>query len=89
MLKRPIIILYTTIKKRRIIDQQAIDFLSSCFGNNVGMVLAWFARVGQGIVDELKREEPMALLILLHWVAALESYGHLWWAKGSGRRLVE
>jgi len=65
LLEGSIIILYTTVKNRRTVDQQAIHFLPSCFGSSVGMVLAWFARVGQGMVDELNREEPMVLFILL------------------------
>ena len=52
-------------------------------------VLAWLAMVDKEFVDNVRRRQPLALLILMHWGVLLgELDGQHWWARGSGRVLV-
>lgn len=67
----------------------AISNLSFCSVGSRGRVLAWLAMAGPDFVTKLKEEEPMALLILIHWAVLLESLKDLWWAKNAGKRLME
>ncbi|KAH6673294.1 fungal Zn binuclear cluster domain-containing protein [Halenospora varia] len=75
--------------RRREIDLQAINSLESCYLGSNGKVIAWLAMAGQEFINELKHGEPMALLILVHWGVFLDRLGDLWWARDSGKRLVE
>lgn len=52
-------------------------------------VLAWLAMVDKDFVDNVRRRQPLALLILMHWGVLLgELDGQHWWARDSGRALV-
>ncbi|KAJ5884667.1 hypothetical protein N7495_009177 [Penicillium taxi] len=52
-------------------------------------VLAWLAAVDKEFVDNVRRGQPLALLILMHWGIFLGKLdGHRWWAQNSGRALV-
>ncbi|KAJ5779865.1 hypothetical protein N7457_007585 [Penicillium paradoxum] len=52
-------------------------------------VLAWLAMIDKEFVDNVRRRQPLALLILMHWGVLLgELDGQHWWARGSGRVLV-
>ncbi|KAJ5758324.1 uncharacterized protein N7511_007018 [Penicillium nucicola] len=52
-------------------------------------VLAWLAMVDKEFVDNVRRRQPLALLILMHWGVLLgELDGQHWWARDSGRALV-
>lgn len=52
-------------------------------------VLAWLAMIDKEFVDNVRRRQPLALLILMHWGVLLgELDRQHWWARGSGRVLV-
>ncbi|CAG8076549.1 unnamed protein product [Penicillium nalgiovense] len=52
-------------------------------------VLAWLAMIDKEFVDNVRRRQPLALLILMHWGVLLgELDGQHWWARDSGRALV-
>ncbi|KAJ5700808.1 hypothetical protein N7536_003821 [Penicillium majusculum] len=52
-------------------------------------VLAWLAMIDKEFVDNVRRRQPLALLILMHWAVLLgELDGQHWWARGSGRALI-
>jgi hypothetical protein len=52
-------------------------------------VLAWLAMIDKEFVENVRRRQPLALLILMHWGVLLgELDGGHWWARGSGRVLV-
>ncbi|KAH6714935.1 hypothetical protein BKA61DRAFT_603392 [Leptodontidium sp. MPI-SDFR-AT-0119] len=72
-----------------VVYSNAINSLSFCSVGSRGRVLAWLTMAGQDFLSKLKEEEPMALLILIHWAVLLESLNDLWWAKNAGKRLVE
>ncbi|KAJ5679931.1 hypothetical protein N7462_008175 [Penicillium macrosclerotiorum] len=54
------------------INKEVIDRLRHCFilhmnSGDPGNVLAWLAAVDKGFVDNVRRRQPLALLILMHW----------------------
>ncbi|KAJ5814531.1 hypothetical protein N7474_006308 [Penicillium riverlandense] len=52
-------------------------------------VLAWLAAVNKDFLDNVRRRQPLPLLILMHWGVLLgELDGQRWWARNSGRALV-
>lgn len=52
-------------------------------------VLAWLAMIDKEFVDNVRRRQPLALLILMHWGVLLgELDGQHWWARDSGRALI-
>ncbi|CAI7614678.1 unnamed protein product [Penicillium palitans] len=52
-------------------------------------VLAWLAMIDKEFVDNVRRRQPLALLILMHWAVLLgELDGQHWWARDSGRALI-
>lgn len=54
----------------------------------IGRVLGWSIVIEGHFVTQLKQQEPLALVILAHYGAALCSLGHIWWAAGLGSRLI-
>ena len=76
------------------INQEVIAHLKQCFtyfanSADPSNVLAWLAVVDKGFVDNVRRRQPLALLILMHWGVLLgELDGQRWWARNSGRALV-
>ncbi|KAJ5793376.1 uncharacterized protein N7503_009354 [Penicillium pulvis] len=76
------------------INKDVIAHLHHCFtmySNDGGPAnaLAWLAAVDKGFVDNVRRRQPLALLILMHWGVLLwELDGQWWWARNSGRALV-
>ncbi|KAJ5391099.1 hypothetical protein N7509_006589 [Penicillium cosmopolitanum] len=76
------------------INKDVITHLRHCFtlfGNSQdpANVLAWLAAVDKEFVDNVRRRQPLALLILMHWGVLLgELDGQRWWARNSGKALV-
>lgn len=65
----------------------AIQCMESSFEKNLGMT--WVNYAGEGFANELLKEEPMALAILMHWGVMLCKIRGMWWAVLLGRRIVE
>ncbi|RAL12522.1 Zn(II)2Cys6 transcription factor domain-containing protein, partial [Aspergillus homomorphus CBS 101889] len=80
-------------EQHRIIDE-AIALLRRCFcrynhSRDIASILGWLAMASKEFVHALRRRQPLALLVLMHWGALLvELDGKVWWAKNSGRALV-
>lgn len=76
------------------INKDVISHLRYCFAmytneGGPGNVLAWLAAVDKEFVDNVRRRQPLALLVLMHWGVLLgELDGQWWWARNSGRALV-
>lgn len=76
------------------INKNVITHLRHCFtlyanSSDPANVLAWLAAVDKEFVDNVRRRQPLALLILMHWGVLLgELDGTWWWARNSGRALV-
>lgn len=76
------------------INKDVIAHLRHCFtlfasSSDPANVLAWLAVVDKEFVDNVRRRQPLALLILMHWGVLLgELDGTWWWARNSGRSLV-
>lgn len=76
------------------INKDVISHLLHCFtlfsvSLDPGNVLAWLAAVDKEFVDNVRRRQPLALLILMHWGVLLgELDGKWWWARNSGRALI-
>ena len=68
--------------------EHAIGKLENCFLLNKGNAVPWLGIVGKEFTDELKRKDPLALLIFVYWGVLLDSMDELWWAKYLGKRLV-
>lgn len=76
------------------INKDVIVHLRHCFtlfanSSDPANVLAWLAVVDKEFVDNVRRRQPLALLVLMHWGVLLgELNGTWWWARNSGRALV-
>ncbi|KAJ6107045.1 hypothetical protein N7512_010562 [Penicillium capsulatum] len=76
------------------INKDVITHLQHCFilfanSADPANILAWIASVDKIFVDNVRRRQPLALLILMHWGVLLgELDGQRWWARNSGRALV-
>lgn len=76
------------------INKDVITRLLHCFtlfanSEDPANILAWLASVDKLFVDNVRRRQPLALLILMHWGVLLgELDGQRWWARNSGRALV-
>jgi hypothetical protein len=76
------------------INKKVIDSLRYCFAMfydtaSPAHVLAWLAAVNKDFLDNVRRRQPLSLLILMHWgVLVGELDGQRWWARNSGRALV-
>lgn len=75
--------------------RRAIFFLEECFAKcstpeTRAYGLAWTLISGKDFLSALKNQEPLALVILMHWGVFLEkmSYG-IWYVEQVGRYLVE
>lgn len=67
----------------------AISHLQTCFSKDTEMVLIWLAMTGNQFMTEMRQDEPMALLIFLHWGVLLDRLRDEWWVEGSGKKVVE
>ncbi|OJJ00826.1 hypothetical protein ASPVEDRAFT_40336 [Aspergillus versicolor CBS 583.65] len=72
----------------------AISRLRQCFQRyfsfrDPASVVTWLAIVDKEFVDYLHQEEPLPILVMVHWgVLLAELDGEVWWASKSGRALV-
>ncbi|KAI2795294.1 hypothetical protein POX_a01900 [Penicillium oxalicum] len=75
-------------------NKEVIENLRQCFtfylsSQDPGEVLSWLAAVDKEFADTVRRRQPLALLILMHWGVLLgELHGRWWWAQDSGKSLV-
>ncbi|KAI5467922.1 hypothetical protein BGZ63DRAFT_39728 [Mariannaea sp. PMI_226] len=54
-----------------------------------GLAIAFPSLSGPNFAVELKRSEPVAMFLMMHWGVLLHHLGQIiWWAKTIGRRLV-
>ncbi|KAJ5174205.1 uncharacterized protein N7482_000082 [Penicillium canariense] len=76
------------------INKDVIEHLRHCYtlyvnSQDPANVLAWLAAVDKEFVDNVRRRQPLALLVLMHWGVLLgELDGRWWWARNSGKALV-
>ena len=74
--------------------QAAIRDLERCFVMEVqakmrGICIGWPTMVDQDYASAVKRSEAMALLVLMHWAALVDTLGKdVWWASKAGKNLV-
>ena len=74
--------------------RSAIEDLETAFRrySNVqeepGFVFVWGVVVSEQYVTQLRRKEPMALVLLGHYAALLHGIAGLWWSGQRGRQLV-
>ncbi|OKO90348.1 Sterol uptake control protein 2 [Penicillium subrubescens] len=77
-----------------LVNKEVIEHLRTCYtlyasSLDPGGVLAWLAAVDKEFVDNVRRRQPLALVILMHWGVLLgELDGRWWWAQNSGKSLV-
>lgn len=69
--------------------KHAIQQLERCFAEGKTIAVAWLALAGKDFVNELQKGERMALMIFMYWGVLLDRLNEMWWAKYSGKRLVE
>ncbi|KAH8593052.1 hypothetical protein B0O99DRAFT_627941 [Bisporella sp. PMI_857] len=67
----------------------AIKQLECCSAEDKYWAVTWLVSTGRDFIDGLRKREPMALAILIYWGVLLDKLDQIWWAKYSGRRLVE
>ena len=53
------------------------------------LVTIWAVRVSDQFVGALKRNDPLALVIVAHYAVLLYGIRDQWWAKGRGKAFVE
>lgn len=69
--------------------------LSNAFPTNTNQpprlpaVIGWPVFTEGGFVQLLARKDPMALIILAYYGAALHTLSGFWWLQGLGARLVQ
>lgn len=75
--------------------RETIEFLRSCFAKfaqrpHPATILGWLLYANKDFVERLRFRQPLQLLVFMHWGVLLNELGHhFWWAKGSGKALVE
>ncbi|KAH7407239.1 hypothetical protein BKA64DRAFT_410668 [Cadophora sp. MPI-SDFR-AT-0126] len=70
--------------------QHAIQQLERCFlEGRTSAVVAWLVQAGKDFVTALQKGERMALMIFMYWGVLLDRSDEMWWAKYSGKRIVE
>jgi hypothetical protein len=69
--------------------ERAIEWLERCFAEDKTMAVTWLAMAGKDFTKELQKREPMALMVFMYWGVLLDKLDEMWWAKCSGKRLVE
>jgi hypothetical protein len=75
--------------EQQTIYADAITHLKICFSRGKLLVLTWLAKVGKEFMNELGRDEPMAILIFLHWGVLLDRLSGEWWVQETAKKLVE
>jgi hypothetical protein len=78
----------TAVFHRRIIFEKAIIVLKGASYKDTA-ISTWLVDVGPEFLDELRQGHSMALAIYMHWGTLLDQMHGIWWAKFSGKRLVQ
>ncbi|KAF2003935.1 hypothetical protein P154DRAFT_519551 [Amniculicola lignicola CBS 123094] len=73
---------------KREVFNHALQELESAF-NGEQSTVKWIVRVGDRFVDELRKGNAVAIIILMFWGVLLHGLDKTWWTQYSGRRLVE
>ena len=80
--------------RRNKIYEKSAELLSNAFPSidgqspRLGVVLGWPVFVDQEFFQLLRHNDPMALIILAYYGAALQSCSGFWWLQDVGARLV-
>lgn len=61
---------------------------STATGPDRGHIVGWIAMAGSDFVTQLRRGDPLALLIFSHWAVLLDLLDTFWWSRNSARALV-
>lgn len=69
--------------------QRAINMFEIVFTTHKFKIFQWLLETGEGVMDGLRRKEPMALILLLQWGTLISQLKELWWAKYLGERIVD
>ncbi|KAH8593054.1 hypothetical protein B0O99DRAFT_627945 [Bisporella sp. PMI_857] len=69
--------------------EHAITQLERCFEKDKATAVPWLAMAGKDFANELQKRAPIALMIFVHWGVLLDKLDEMWWAKFSGKKLVE
>ncbi|KAM0126709.1 hypothetical protein ACHAO1_009941 [Botrytis cinerea] len=69
--------------------QKAIKELERCYAEGKRIPVSWPAGLNTDFMCELEKRERMALMILMYWGVLLDRLDEMWWAKRTGKRLVE
>ncbi|KAH7371930.1 hypothetical protein BKA66DRAFT_468881 [Pyrenochaeta sp. MPI-SDFR-AT-0127] len=70
------------------IFEDAVQKLEQAAKNGISM-LPWLLKIDSRFMDELRKEELMAVAIFMHWSVLLDQLDEKWWAKYSGKRIVK
>ena len=71
------------------IYSKAIAMLDHNYTQSTQYSIGWLAECGPAFFEDVRREEPLALMVLMHWGVLLNSMEAIWWAQYSGARLVQ
>jgi hypothetical protein len=72
----------------RTVFAHAIDMLEKATKSEKSTI-PWIATVQPQFLQVLRDEDDLALVIFMLWGVLLDQMGSMWWAKFSGRRLVD
>jgi len=81
--------------RQRSLHEGSVEMLSNAFPTNTNQpprlpaVIGWPVFIEGGFVQLLARKDPMALIILAYYGAALHTLSGFWWLQGLGARLVQ
>lgn len=78
----------TSCNRTRKLFDHAIEALEQAI-HRVKSVIPWLTAVKPEFLEELKNEASLALAMFMYWGVLLDQLDKMWWAKYSGRRLVE
>jgi hypothetical protein len=78
----------TAAPHKRVVFEKAIDVLEKA-SYKEAPISQWLVDAGADFLHELRQRESMALAIYMHWGTLLDQLHGIWWARFSGRRLVE
>ncbi|KAJ5757622.1 uncharacterized protein N7511_006316 [Penicillium nucicola] len=65
----------------------AVEMLERC-AMAEGMVVPWIVMAGERFVEQVEKEEPLALLVYICWGALFGRLEEMWWARVAGQTIV-
>ncbi|EXJ91074.1 hypothetical protein A1O1_04181 [Capronia coronata CBS 617.96] len=68
---------------------RAIDRFEKVFSAHKFRTVQWLVDAGDEVIQGLRQQEPVALMIFIHWGMLLDKLEELWWAKYLGQRLMK